>query len=164
MLPTPGPGAAIARARPRASAVGDRWIALALVAPALLIAGLVVVGGIGMSVIQSVGLLPLVGEAAFTLDAYVANGDELLTGLALSLGIATASTVLSCIIGLAAVGGPWWVAVVLEYTWKESTFVALVVARVLATRVARYDETAALLGASAPGACGTSSSRSRRPR
>ncbi|GAA1688363.1 hypothetical protein GCM10009792_05200 [Microcella alkalica] len=205
MLPIPGPGAAIARARPRASAARDRWMALAFVAPALLIAGFVVVGGIGMSVIQSVGLLPLVGEAEFSLDAYVANGDELLTGLALSLGIATASTVLSCVIGLAAaiiitqgrttgrvvaalsaltipiphlvgaasiglliadsgliprlfgipsavwpdlVGGPWWVAVVLEYTWKESAFVALVVAGVLATRVARYDETAALLGAS----------------
>jgi len=158
-----------------------------------------------MSVVQSVGLLPLVGEAAFSLDAYVANGDELVTGIGLSLGIATASTVLSCLIGLTAaviitqgrrtgrivaavsaltipvphligaasiglllsdagilprilgisgaewpdiVGGAWWVAVVLEYTWKESAFVALVVAAVLSSRVARYDETAALLGAS----------------
>lgn len=182
-----------------------RWASVALVAPAVAIAAFVVIGGIGMSLVQSLGLLPLVGEPRFSLDAYLANGDELLTGLGLSLGIATASTVLSCVIGLTAavvitqgritgrlvaalsaltipvphligaaavgllisdagvlprmlgidgtdwpdlVGGPWWVAVVLEYTWKESAFVALVVAGVLASRVARYDETAALLGAS----------------
>ncbi len=47
----------------------------------------------------------------------------------------------------ALVGGPWWVAVVTEFAWKESAFVALIVAGTLATRVASYDETAALLGA-----------------
>ncbi|MDJ0396138.1 ABC transporter permease subunit [Rhodococcus sp. G-MC3] len=45
------------------------------------------------------------------------------------------------------VGGPWWIAVVLEYAWKESGFVAVVVAGTLATRVAAYDESAATLGA-----------------
>lgn len=45
------------------------------------------------------------------------------------------------------VGGPWWVAVVAEYAWKESAFVALVVGGVLASRARSYDETAALLGA-----------------
>lgn len=35
----------------------------------------------------------------------------------------------------------------LEYTWKESAFIALVVAAALASRVASYTETAALLGA-----------------
>ncbi len=45
------------------------------------------------------------------------------------------------------VGGPWWVAVVAEYAWKESAFIGLVVAGTLITRVARFDETAALLGA-----------------
>lgn len=173
--------------------------------PAVLIAGFAVIGGIGMSLVQSLGLLPLVGEPRLSLDAYVATGSDLWRGLGISLGIATASTILSCVIGLTAalvitqgrtsgrvvaalsaltipvphligaaavgllisdagilprilgipgdewpdfVGGSWWVAVVLEYTWKESAFVALVVAGVLATRVARYDETAALLGAS----------------
>lgn len=202
MLETPGPGSATL-ARPRASS--GRLRALLLVAPAVLIAGFVVVGGIGVALVQSLGLMPLVGDAQLSFDAYTANTDELLTGLGLSLAIATASTVLSCVIGLTAaviitqgrisgrvvaalsaltipvphligaaaigllvadsglipralgltpaqwpdlVGGPWWVAVVLEYTWKESAFVALVVAGVLATRVAQYDETAALLGAS----------------
>ncbi|MGE3329031.1 MAG: ABC transporter permease [Acidimicrobiia bacterium] len=45
------------------------------------------------------------------------------------------------------VGGPWWVAVIAEYAWKESAFIALVVAGTLLTRVAQFDEPAALLGA-----------------
>lgn len=45
------------------------------------------------------------------------------------------------------VGGPWWTAVVAEFAWKESAFIALVVTGTLATRVASYEETAALLGA-----------------
>ena len=45
------------------------------------------------------------------------------------------------------VGGRWWIAVVAEYAWKESAFVALVVAGVLSSRAASYTETAALLGA-----------------
>jgi putative spermidine/putrescine transport system permease protein len=47
----------------------------------------------------------------------------------------------------ALVGGRWWIAVGAEYAWKESAFIALVVAGVLSTRVASYAETAALLGA-----------------
>jgi putative spermidine/putrescine transport system permease protein len=47
----------------------------------------------------------------------------------------------------ALVGGDWWVAVVAEYAWKESAFIGLVVAGVLASRAASYTETAALLGA-----------------
>ncbi|AOT05424.1 ABC transporter [Arthrobacter sp. U41] len=45
------------------------------------------------------------------------------------------------------VGGPWWLAVIFEYAWKESAFVGLVVAGTLATRSVSYEETAALLGA-----------------
>ena len=45
------------------------------------------------------------------------------------------------------VGGPWWIAVIADYSWKESAFVALVVTGALITRSTGYDETAALLGA-----------------
>ncbi len=45
------------------------------------------------------------------------------------------------------VGGPWPTAVVLEYAWKESAFVALVVTAALATRLTSFQETAQLLGA-----------------
>ncbi|MGY1712623.1 ABC transporter permease subunit [Geodermatophilus sp. SYSU D00758] len=47
----------------------------------------------------------------------------------------------------ALVGGRWWVAVVAEYAWKESAFVALVVGGVLASRSRSYGEAAAVLGA-----------------
>jgi putative spermidine/putrescine transport system permease protein len=49
----------------------------------------------------------------------------------------------------ALVGGRWWVAVVAEYAWKESAFIALVVSSALAGRVASYRDSATLLGAGA---------------
>ena len=45
------------------------------------------------------------------------------------------------------VGGPWWIAVVLEFAWKEAAFVALVVVSVLSRGADELDETAAVLGA-----------------
>lgn len=45
------------------------------------------------------------------------------------------------------VGGPWWVAVIAEYAWKESTFVAVVVLGALAADEGQLDEAAACLGA-----------------
>lgn len=168
--------------------------------PALFVVG----GGIGAAVVQSLGLMPLVGPVRFDVDAYSAQASALPLSIGVSLGIATASTLIAAIVGFAAalvivagrwggrfvalvgaasvtvphlvgaaaigllvadsgflprllgipsedwpplVAGPWWVAVIAEYAWKESAFVALVVAGTLATRVARYDETAALLGA-----------------
>ena len=175
-----------------------------LVLPALLPALFVVVGGLGAVVLQSVGLMPLIGPVRFSFDAFAAQASSLPLATAISLGIASASTLIAAIVGLAAalvivsgrvggrlvaaisastvtvphlvgaaaigllladsgflprllgipsdawpslVGGPWWVAVIAEYAWKESAFVALIVAGTLATRVASYDETAALLGA-----------------
>jgi putative spermidine/putrescine transport system permease protein len=47
----------------------------------------------------------------------------------------------------ALVAGPWSTAVIYEYAWKESAFIALVVSATLATRLQDYQETAALLGA-----------------
>ena len=175
-----------------------------LVLPALLPALFVVVGGLGAVLLQSLGLMPLIGPVRFSVDAYAAQASSLPLATGVSLGIAAASTLLAAAIGLAGalvivsgrfggrliaaisastvtvphlvgaaaigllladsgflprllgipsdawpslVGGPWWVAVIAEYAWKESAFVALIVAGTLATRVASYDETAALLGA-----------------
>lgn len=47
------------------------------------------------------------------------------------------------------VGGPWWTAAILEYAWKESAFVALVVLGSIAGSVGPLCETASTLGASA---------------
>ncbi|MDP2323143.1 MAG: ABC transporter, partial [Gammaproteobacteria bacterium] len=47
------------------------------------------------------------------------------------------------------VAGPWWLAVIMEYAWKESAFVALVVITTLARDAVALSDTAAVLGASA---------------
>ena len=171
------------------------------VLPAVFLVVLVVGGGVGTVLLQSLGLMPLVGEPELSVDAYTELGGDLWQSIALTLSIAVVSTSLAAVIGLAAaltvlsgrrtalvaagvtvtvphligaaamglllagsgvlprlfgltdgdwpelVGGRWWIAVVLEYAWKESAFVAIVVAGTLASRVAAFDETAATLGA-----------------
>jgi len=164
----------------------------------------VVVGGLGSAIMQSVGLMPLIGPVRFNLDAYAATAQDLPVAIGVSLAIAAASTAIAGLVGTAAalvvvsggwlgrlvgiagavtisiphligaatigllladsgvlprllgidadawpplVGGPWWVAVIAGFAWKESAFVALVVAGTLLTRVAQFDEPAALLGA-----------------
>lgn len=190
------------RPRPRAGAGIRRRIrvpATLLTAPAALVAAVVVVGGSGTAVVQSLGLMPLVGRAELSAAAYTAHAGHLLGGAGLSLLIAGTSTVLACLMGFTAavvimqgrwcgklvmamstltipvphvvgaatvgllladsgllarvsgagdgwpdlVGGPWWLAVIFEYAWKESAFVGLVVAGTLATRSVNYEETAA---------------------
>lgn len=183
---------------------GPRGRAVLLVLPALAPVVAVVGAGLVSAALLSLGLTPLVGEPGLSLDAYRAAAGDLRTGIGISLGIATASTVVATVVGLslalaataavrrsrllgtlaaltipiphlvgaaamgllladagflsrllgvdpsswpALVGGPLWLAVVAEYAWKESAFVALVVAGVLSSRAASYDETAALLGA-----------------
>ncbi|MEO6827485.1 MAG: ABC transporter permease subunit [Microbacteriaceae bacterium] len=175
-----------------------------LILPAVVVAGFVVLGSLGMLVAQSAGLLPFVGEPRLSADAYFANTAELPLAIGISLAVSAAATLLAVVVGFTAavvvlqgrwsgrivewvsaltipvphlvgaatmglllsdggflarlfhvpgtgwpafVGGPWWSATVLEYGWKESAFVALVVVGTLASRVNRYDETAALLGA-----------------
>ncbi|GAA4697553.1 putative spermidine/putrescine transport system permease protein [Promicromonospora umidemergens] len=174
-----------------------------LVLPALLPTVLVLGAGLGAAVIQSLGLLPLVGKPELSSAAYRALVvDDVLTGLGVSVAIAAASTSLALLVGATAavlvqrsrigglaavaaavvpiphlvgaatvgllladsglvarlvgaqpgtfpalVGGPWWVAVVLELAWKESAFVAVVVLSSLATTERDLDEAAAGLGA-----------------
>jgi putative spermidine/putrescine transport system permease protein len=175
-----------------------------MVVPAVLVVAIVVVGGVGMLAAESVGLMPFVGQARFSIDAYVSSGSELPAAAGISLGVAAAATTLAVLVGFATavvilhgrwsgrliewvsaasipvphlvgaaamglllsdggflarlfhvpgtqwpsfVGGPWWGATVLEYGWKESAFVALVIVGTLAGQVSRYEETAALLGA-----------------
>ena len=179
--------------------------ARALLIPVILPVVFVVGGGLGSTLLQSVGLLPLIGPARLTGENFAAGGNELPLSIAVSLGIASAATLLAALIGgaialavvaggwlgrvvgatsfaavmiphlIAAaaiglllanagflprllhiapnswpdlVGSRWWIAVIIEYAWKESAFVGLVVVGTLATRVSQFDETAALLGAS----------------
>jgi putative spermidine/putrescine transport system permease protein len=185
------------RLRPRAG------VAL-MTLPAVALVTLVVIGGLGMLVAASVGLVPFVGQARFSLDAYLSGGSELPAAIGISVGIAVAATLLAVLVGFIAavvilqarwsgrlvewvsaasipvphlvgaaamglllsdggflarlfhvsgahwpslVAGPWWIGTILEYGWKESAFVALIIVGTLAGRVSGYDETAALLGA-----------------
>ncbi|MCB0948678.1 MAG: ABC transporter permease subunit [Mycobacterium sp.] len=177
------------------------WRTLLWALPAVLPVVTVLGAGLGSALLQSLGLMPLVGAPTLTLNAYGGNVDDIATSAALSIAIAAVATSLAVLIGVTAaltalaghrsalwagtvtvpiphligaatmgllladsgllarlfglseggwpalVGGRWWIAVVLEYTWKESAFIGLVVAAVLATRVAAYEETAAVLGA-----------------
>lgn len=182
----------------------ERRAGALLVLPAVALTVLVVGGGLGATVLQSLGLLPIVGAPSFSFDAFTADPDAVWTAVGVSLWVATASTLIAAIVGTAAamvivsrrlggrlvaalgaatvtvphligaatigllladagvlsrllgippeswpafVGGPLWAAAIAEFAWKESAFIALVVTGTLATRVAQYDESAALLGA-----------------
>ncbi|GAA1212069.1 hypothetical protein GCM10009655_09110 [Rhodoglobus aureus] len=174
-----------------------------LVLPALIPVVIVVIGGVGTTVVQSLGLMPLVGSPALSVAAFEGS-DDLLGSALLSLGIAVVSTAIAAVVGFftavliisgnwggrivgalgaaavtvphlvgaasvglllsdsgvlarllgvapeawpALVAGPTWFAVIAEYAWKESAFVALIIVGTLATRITSYDETAAVLGA-----------------
>ncbi len=176
-----------------------RW-ATAAVLPAVVPVVLVVGVGVVTTLLQSLGLLPLVGRPELSTAAFTAPGSTAATSAALSLAVSAASTTIAVVVGLAAalavlaggravlvagaltipvphlvgaattglllsdagllprwlgvdqgwpqlVGGPWWVAVVAEYAWKESAFVALVVVAATAARAADLGATAATLGA-----------------
>ncbi|RLQ83797.1 ABC transporter permease subunit [Salinibacterium amurskyense] len=174
-----------------------------LVLPAVIPVAFVVIGGVGTTLLQSLGLMPLVGSAELSTAAFN-DSDELLTSALLSLSIAVVSTAIAAVIGFftavliisgnwggrivgalgaaavtvphlvgaatvglllsdsgvlarlfgvapdawpALVAGPTWFAVIAEYAWKESAFIALIIVGTLATRITSYDETAAVLGA-----------------
>ncbi|WP_231599620.1 MULTISPECIES: ABC transporter permease subunit [unclassified Salinibacterium] len=174
-----------------------------LVLPAVIPVAIVVIGGIGTTVVQSLGLMPLVGTPALSVEAFEGT-DGLLSSALLSLGIAVVSTAIAAVVGFftavliisgnwggrivgalsaaavtvphlvgaasvglllsdsgvlarifgippeswpALVAGPTWFAVIAEYAWKESAFIALIIVGTLATRITSYDETAAVLGA-----------------
>jgi putative spermidine/putrescine transport system permease protein len=175
-----------------------------LVLPAVALTLIVLGGGIGATLLQAFGLMPIAGPVTLGVDAFLAHPADLAAATGVSLAVAAASTVIGVVVGTATaviivsgrtgsrllaalgattvtvphlvgaatiglllsdagvlprllgfapedwapwVGGPLWGAVIAEFAWKESAFVALVVTGTLATRIATYDETAALLGA-----------------
>lgn len=177
--------------------------ALLTVAPAVVPVLLVLLGALAAALLQSFGLMPLIGEPRFTTQAWDAD-QELLNSAGVSIYIAAAATVLSVLIGflIAAyvlssgwtgrvvsalsaatipiphlvasgamglllsdagflarllgmsahlprlVGDEWFSAVILEFAWKESAFVALVVTGSIARSAGHLCEAASTLGAS----------------
>lgn len=165
---------------------------------------LVTGAGIGSVVATSVGLFPLFGEARLTVDGYAEPAPDLLLAVRETLTIATVSTILGSLLGLAIatvvllvptrrwlvgglaavvvtvphlvgaasvqlligdtgllprwlsvapaswpnlVGGAWPVATVLEFAWKESAFVAVVIVATIGPRLTDLLNVAAVLGA-----------------
>ena len=84
------------------SASTNSFRGTAAVLPAVVLVVLVVGGGLGTVVLQSLGLMPLVGTPALSVDAYSALGGDLWRSVALTLSIAMVSTALAAVIGLAA--------------------------------------------------------------
>lgn len=177
-----------------------------LIGPGAILVAAVVGTGLLALVLTATGLMPLVGQPQFSLDAFTSQGPDLLTSARESLLISMAATTISAAVGLAValllvrtqcltrwltvaaaapipvahivgaasfalllsdsgiarralgpvtttwpelVGGPWPVAVVAEFAWKESAFVALVVTAAVAPRLQEYLEAASMLGARA---------------
>lgn len=188
----------------RPGSARQRVRAAVMVAPAALLAMVVVGGGTVATLLQALGLMPIAGPVTPGVEAFSAHPDDVVAATGVSLALAAVSTAISVVVGTTAavviaagrlgsrivaalsattvtvphligaatvgllladagvlprllgippeswapwVGGPLWAAAIAEFAWKESAFVALVVTGTLATRIATFDETAALLGA-----------------
>ena len=175
-----------------------------LVLPALALTIAVTGSALVVLALTAFGLMPLVGQPRANADAFSALGPDLASGIGQSLLIASTSTIIAGLAGLALavlvlgsrrgarflamaavapipvahivgaasvglllsdsgllnrllgtdpsawprlVAGPVPVAVVVEFAWKESAFVALVVTAALAPKVREYHDAAAMLGA-----------------
>jgi putative spermidine/putrescine transport system permease protein len=84
--------------------VGSRVKIVLLLAPALLVIGLLFAGGLSAAVVQSLGYLPAIGKTEITLDAYreVLGSRDFLDSLFLTLYVAGASTAISTVLAVLA--------------------------------------------------------------
>jgi len=75
-----------------------------LLAPALLVIGLLFAGGLFTALAQSFGYMPAIGQTELSLDAYreVLTGEDFLASLALTLYVAGASTGISTVLAVLA--------------------------------------------------------------
>ena len=81
------------------------WPKIALLlAPALAVIGVLFVGGLGVSVVQSLGYVPAIGMTDPSLDAYrrILTQDDFLDSLALTFYVAGASTGISTVLAVLA--------------------------------------------------------------
>ncbi len=81
------------------------WLRISLLlAPAMLVIGVLFAGGIFTAVVQSLGYMPAIGQTDLSLDAYreILTGDEFLSSLALTLYVAGASTGISTVLAVLA--------------------------------------------------------------
>ena len=141
---TPGAGSFLAHSDDLMAAV---VVSVAIAATSTLIAVVVGTGAAVVIVSSRAG-----GRLVAVLSAMTVTVPHLVGAATIGL-LLSDSGVLPRLLGISPeawpplVGGQLWVGVIAEFAWKESAFVALVVTGTLATRIATYDETAAMLGA-----------------
>ncbi len=84
--------------------MGGRLKIALLLAPALLVVGVLFIGGLYAALVQSLGYLPAIGRTEISLDAYreVLGSKGFLDSLLLTLYVAGVSTVLSTILAVLA--------------------------------------------------------------
>lgn len=84
--------------------MGERLKIALLLAPALLVIGVLFVGGLVAALVQSLGYLPVLGMNEIGLDAYreVLTGEDFLDSLALTVYVAGASTLISTVLAVLA--------------------------------------------------------------
>ncbi len=89
--------------RARRAVTGDARASVrrAAAVPAVLLAVAVVGGGLGAAILQSVGLMPWVGAPALDAAAFRRVAPDLPSSLLVSLAVASASTVIGAVVGLA---------------------------------------------------------------
>lgn len=81
------------------------WLRISLLlAPAMLVIGVLFAGGIFTALVQSLGYMPAVGQTDLSLDAYreILTGGEFLSSLALTFYVAGASTGISTVLAVLA--------------------------------------------------------------
>ena len=81
------------------------WLRISLLlAPAMLVIGVLFAGGIFTALVQSLGYMPAIGQTDLSLDAYreILTGDEFLSSLALTFYVAGASTGISTVLAVLA--------------------------------------------------------------
>lgn len=189
----------------------ERWQVGLMLAPALVVIGLLFMGGLVLALVQSLGYLPLIGRTEFSLQAYrqVLSQAAFYHSLWLTGWIALASTALSTGLAIAAalalrriargqrwlsfvfqlnipiphlvgaigilflfsqsgwlarlaylarlidepadfpalVYDPYAIGIILEYVWKETCFIAVILLAVLQALGEDYEDVARTLGA-----------------
>ena len=73
-----------------------------LVLPAALVTLVVVGGGIGATLLQALGLMPIAGPVTPGVDAFLAHPDDLAAATGVSLAVAAVSTLIAVVVGTAA--------------------------------------------------------------
>ena len=84
--------------------MGGRLKIALLLAPALLVIGVLFAGGLFTALVQSFGYMPAIGQTELSLDAYreVLTGEDFLASLALTVYVAGVSTGISTVLAVLA--------------------------------------------------------------